>query len=221
MEAEFEADELYQPCSNLPIGLLDLELLQDYAGIVSEQAPNRTKGGSGQSEYQLYCICLQLSRVDDLLAGEAKRGGCSLNIQYRPKCRFDPEYPTVHSYSDHIVYHCNRGPADHSTEQPEVVDPKQRPKHGPGSYRSKIKNGESVKVGCKVHFSVRQPVLAPGVAVVKWRVGSTQHAGHGTAAHTATLGLADQFPSRLSDECRTWAAGRLLNDVPLGTILEV
>lgn len=167
MDAVSEAQELFQPCNSFPEGPLTLEQLQSQAEIVTERAPDRSEGGSSHAEYSLYCICLPSRRVQDLKAGESQRGGCKFNIQWRRKGVFDPEHATVRSFSDVVVYHCNRGPADRSCDEPELIDPAQRPKQGPGSRRSKVANNESIKVGCQFHFSVRQPVLAPDVVIVK------------------------------------------------------
>lgn len=121
----------------------------------------------------------------------------------------DPKHPTAHSFREVVIYDCNRGPQPLS----ELVDPANRPKQGPGSRTSKINHSESVR------FSVRDPVLAQGVIIVKWTVGSTQHVGHGAEAHTALRGIADGLLTRLSAEVRAWTAGRILNDVPI--IIEV
>ena len=209
------AQELYQPCEDIPSGLINVEQVQSHAHIVSEQVLDRSREDSSHTICQFHQICLHAGRIDNLLAGEAERGGSNF---YRKSSR-TPKQPSI--YSGVVIHHCNRGPADNSTDEPEVIDPNKRPQHGPGTYRSKVKNNESAKVGCKVHFSARRPVAAPGVMVVKWAVGSTHHVGHGTEAHTAVRGTADQFPSRISEELRTWVAQQLRIGVQVSKILEV
>ena len=86
MDAVAEEHELFQPCVTFPRGPLDLEQLQSQAEIVTERAPDRSQGGNGHTEFSLYCICLPDSRVQDLLAGESKRGGCKFITQSRRKC---------------------------------------------------------------------------------------------------------------------------------------
>ena len=216
MHAAHKALDTYLPCDRLPHGPLDLVQLQSHAQIVTEQAPHRAKGSSGRATVQLYSICLRASRVQDLLTGECKRGGCTFIIQSRQKA--DPDDLTAHTFTDVAVYQCNRGPADHSCRaQSEAANPEQQldqPKR-------KRKSKKSIKVGCKVRFSVREPALAPGLVVIKWTVGGTQHAGHGTEAHAAERGLSDLFPTRLSEACRAWAAQCLLNDMTFDAIQQV
>jgi hypothetical protein len=113
--------------------LPDLEQLQSLAEITEERDPDRTEGD--HSHFIHYCICLPVSRLKSLSAGEGQRGGSKFITQTRRKCPF-PAYPIAHSFGTVIIYHCNHRPADISCE-PELIDPAQRPKQGLAAAESK------------------------------------------------------------------------------------
>jgi hypothetical protein len=133
------------------------------------------------------------SRLDDFILGEEIKGRCKL-LKSSVREKEAPSSIRKDAYLSSCHLHCNHGPEDNRAKG--SVDTK-----GP-QRRSKIKAGESIKVGCRLGYSVKKPSDHAGYLIVT--AVSLDHVdSSGAACHEQLQGRLQLSP-KISETTKNW-----------------
>ena len=154
---------------------------------------------------------IPLDRIQDLLAGERRRGACDLVVTHTDAANESSgsRAPAEGKLAKKTYLHCTPGPEDES-EPSGALATSAPPRSGPGSRpNSKRQTGASIKRGCQVKFMWAP--LAADSTTVEVRFYKHEHRNHGPGLFSDAPGYGS-CPGRQSHINVAWLMGRMTLD---------